>query len=297
MFKIEVITMWYNESFLAPFFLEHYKFADVIHLLSLQRYLRILGTIWSIISLIEPQYIVCIQVNGVVGLYDEDTADNTLEIVSKYENVEVIPFRFPDMMDDIIKVEKTNNLYKTLNCDWAIIADADEFVFPLPLGRDIREALEQEEDYDLIYTQLWQVYRHRADADLNFTLPAVPQRRHGDPNVTEGINALYVKPIIVRPSAGVEWQPGCHAITKKKRIARVWQKITGNNPNVSPRRLYGTHWAMADPDFAVERRIKGRKARQSRVNISNKLTLHNHHVTEEQIRNECRQHLDDPLLF
>ena len=57
--KIDIITMWYNEAFLAPLFLNHYSFANTIHL-----------------------------------LYDEDTTDNTLDIVSKYNNVKVIPFDF-----------------------------------------------------------------------------------------------------------------------------------------------------------------------------------------------------------
>lgn len=259
---IEVITMWYNESFLAHLFLEHYKFADKIHI-----------------------------------FYDEDTTDNTLDIISKFTNVNVIPFRFPDKMDDIIKVAKLNKLCLELDCDWVISVDADEFVFPLPLGLDIREALAQESEYDVLFAQLWQVYRHHSDGDLNQSLPAVQQRRHGDPNVTEGINAMYVKPIIVRPRAKIQWQPGCHALKKKKGLANVWEKIAGNKPTISPRLLYGSHWAMADPDFAVDRRIKGRKERQSRVNLEKKLTEHQHHITEEKIRMECRQHLDDPILF
>ncbi len=30
--KISVISVWYNEEKLAPFFLEHYRFADAIHI-------------------------------------------------------------------------------------------------------------------------------------------------------------------------------------------------------------------------------------------------------------------------
>ena len=260
--RLEVITMWYNESFLAPFFLEHYKFADKIHL-----------------------------------LYDEDTTDNTLEIVSKYANVHVIPFRFPDMMDDVIKAEKISSLYSTLDCDWAIMVDADEFVFPLPLGRDIREALEREADSDLIYAQIWQVYRSRTDEDLDPAVPAVPQRRHGDPNVTVGMNAWYVKPIVVRPSAGVEWRPGCHTLKRKRGLAKIVNRLVGKRPSPSPHRLYGTHWAMADATLAIERRIRGRRERQSRRNLERNLTSHNHNVTEAQILSECLQHQDDPLLF
>ena len=31
--NIEVITAWYNEEILAPYFLKHYSFADRIHIL------------------------------------------------------------------------------------------------------------------------------------------------------------------------------------------------------------------------------------------------------------------------
>lgn len=260
--KVEVISMWYNEAFLAPFFLNHYSFADKIHI-----------------------------------FYDQDTTDNTLEIISRYDNVNVIPFKFPDMMDDLIKVDKINGLLRTLECDWVIAVDADEFVFPLPLGRDMREALEREADYDLIYAQLWQVYRHKNDNDLTPELSTAQQRRHGDPNVTEGINAAYVKPIIVRPGAGIEWLPGCHDIVKKHGIKKILNKIRGNKIAISPRKQYGSHWAMADPEFVVERRIKGRKERQSKSNIEKKLTYHQHNITESSILEECDLHLNDPLLF
>jgi len=260
--KLEVITMWYNEAFLAPLFMNHYSFANKIHL-----------------------------------FYDQDTTDNTLEIIEKYDNINIIPFRFPDMMDDIIKVDKINNLYKSLDCDWVIVVDADEFVFPIPLGRDIREFLERENNYDLVYVQLWQVYRHKNDSDLTYALPTLQQRRHGDRNVTEGINAAYVKPIVVRPSAGVEWLPGCHKIRDKKNLNNIINKIIGNQIAISPQKLYGSHWAMADPKFAVKRRIKDRKERQSRRNLENKLTFQHHHITESTILEDCTNHRNDPMLF
>lgn len=46
--SIEIITMWYNEEALAPFFLKHYSWADKITL-----------------------------------LYDEETSDKSLDIIAK----------------------------------------------------------------------------------------------------------------------------------------------------------------------------------------------------------------------
>jgi len=67
--KIELMTLWYNEEFLAPYFLNHYKFIDTIHL-----------------------------------FLDSDTNDTTKEIISQYNNVSLKQFTFPDRMDDEIKI-------------------------------------------------------------------------------------------------------------------------------------------------------------------------------------------------
>jgi len=258
--KIDIISMWYNESFLVPFFLKHYSWADTIHL-----------------------------------LIDEETTDSTLEIVQKFDNVEVIPVRFPDMLDDLLKVKKINNLYRSLDSDWVIAVDSDEFVFPLPLNRDIRDVLQQESKYNLLYAQMWQVYRHRCDSDLDPNLPAILQRRHGDPDVSSSINASYVKPIVVRSSLDIEWAPGCHVIWKSK-IGQIWDVIRGKQILPSPHCIYGAHWAMADPELGVLRRIQ-RKERISKRNLELELGSRNFYITEEQIREECSRHLDDPILF
>jgi len=259
--KIDVITMWYNEEFLAPFFLGHYSFADTIHI-----------------------------------LLDEETTDNTREIISKFKNVNVIPVRFPDMLDDLLKVRTINDLYRSIGSDWVIVVDSDEFLFPQPLDKAFHEVLGQESTYDLFNAQMWQVYRHRSDADLDSTLPAIYQRRHGDPNVSTGINAAYVKPIIVRSGLDIQWLPGCHELKRKWFPGRIWNTITGKRIVTSPQVIHGAHWQMADPDFAVARRLR-RKARLSKRNLEEGMGIHNFHVTEQQIREECGCHLDDPLLF
>lgn len=259
--KIDIITMWYNESFLAPFFLKHYSYADTIHI-----------------------------------LLDEETSDNTQEIALKFENVRIVPVRFPDKLDDILKIDKINSLYKEIDSDWIIAVDSDEFVFPLPINKNIKDILGNESKYNLFNAQLWQVYRHRNDNDLNPDLPAIYQRRHGDPNVTIGINALYVKPIIIRSGLDIEWKPGCHLLARKNIIGWIRSYIQGKQILLSPQLIYGVHWAMADPEISIQRRIK-RKERLSKRNIEMGLGIQNFNVTEEQIRQECEQHLDDPLLF
>jgi hypothetical protein len=91
---ITVISVWYNESFLAPFFLKHYSFADRI-----------------------------------IILLDSATTDNSYDIATKYPNVTVCYFSFPSGMDEKHKVKQINDWYKTVAYGMVINADADEFVF------------------------------------------------------------------------------------------------------------------------------------------------------------------------
>jgi hypothetical protein len=259
--KIDIITMWYNESLLAPFFLKHYSYAETIHI-----------------------------------LLDKETTDTTQEIASEFDNVRIVPVRFPDKLDDILKVEKINSLYSAIDSDWVIVVDSDEFVFPLPLTTNMKDILGNESKYTLFNAQLWQVYRHRSDNDLNPDLPAIYQRRHGDANVSSGINAAYVKPIIIRSGLEIAWQPGCHMLARNNPINRLKRYIRGNQAVLSPQLMYGVHWAMADPAIALKRRMN-RRERLSKRNLEMGLGIQNFTITETQIRLECEQHLDDPLLF
>lgn len=246
--KTAIVTMWYNEAFLAPFFLGHYSYADKIHL-----------------------------------LLDADTDDNTRAICGRHGNVEIEDFTFPDMMDDELKVIKINEMVARQKADWVFSVDADEFIFPAN-GENVMAILARQ-TANLLYAQMWQVYRHMTDLDLDPRQPAIYQRRHGDPNITVGINSAYVKPIIIRPEIGIEWYPGCHSYKENGKI------------EISKERFLGAHWQMADVNMAIDRRIKGRQKRQSKHNLETGMTGQHHFITEEEIRAECERHLHDPQLF
>jgi len=267
--------MWYNEAYLAPFFLKHYAYADKITL-----------------------------------CYDADTTDNTLEIVKPFPNVHVIPFQFPDMMDDEIKRDFLTAQYRRTECDRVLCVDADEFVFYKKdddFCYDLLPFIAAHPGYDLFYVTLYQIYRHVDDLDLDPGLYPVPQRRHGDPNITEGMNAIYNKPILARKDLNIRWTPGCHAIKlihpplrkfRLRRLAEMFMsEFTVSSLRTSPFPLLGAHWSMADPVFAIERRVKNRRARQSKNNLAKGMTRQHHAVTEESILSEFAQHRHDPQLF
>ncbi len=243
--KVEVITIWYNEAFLAPFFLNNYAFADHIRIID-----------------------------------DVETKDNTYEIVCKYRNASIEYIQFPDGFDNDIAVAKLNKCYGESKADWVIAVDADEFVF----SDDLHNTLISN-NADVFYVRLYQVYRNVNDKDLDPSIPTKIQRRHGDENAVKGQNKAGMKPIVVRTGLkNMKWMPGQHNIWNRHRYV------------TSSKILPGVHWMMADPSFCVERRMRGRM-RQSKQNIIRGNSSHYNTITEEQVREELSQHLNDQRLF
>jgi hypothetical protein len=251
--------MWYNEQDLAPYFLKHYSWADKIHL-----------------------------------ILDSDTNDLTLAEVSKYKNVTVEEFKFPDKMDDIIKANKFSEKYKKIDSDWVILVDADEFVFDKNLNNDIRPYLSGK-NTKIIYVSLFNIYRHISESDLDINKTVMEQRRYG---YREN---LYTKPIVVK--AGLEgcfWLPGNHSFVydgfKFYYISPMpstpyFKSIVEENDI-----LLGSHWSMADQRIATIRRLQI-KRRQSKVNLQNRFTSQHYHITAEQIESECKSNSTLPKLF
>jgi hypothetical protein len=254
--NIEVISVWFNEALIAPYFLGHYSFADKIHI-----------------------------------IIDADTTDDTAKVAAEYPNVVIHYLKFPDKFDDIIKINKINEVYSSIKNGWVIAVDSDELVFPLPLGTDIRGILRGEGGYDVLYAQMWDVYRHKTDNDLDPIKDAALQRRHGN----REIDMLYSKPCVVRAGLDFKWECGCHNVARSKnKLHRLINKLM-NIPRVSPTMLYGAHWRYADPTL-VKYRVKNRNNRLSNRNLSYELSVHfNEEVAD--ILTKCEMHLVDPLLF
>ncbi len=238
--RIETITMVYNEEFLLPFYLRHYCWTDCMNI-----------------------------------LFDTDSDDLTYQIIEDFrhasgrDRVRLIPFTFPDGLDDLLKVRHFNEIYRSLDCDMVILGDCDEFLFAQ------RGKLEELPDYPAFLATSGYVYRHVSESPLDPMKPVREQRRHGL------INFGGVKVMVTQGGKDIEWLPGNH------------------NCNVKPLDcgLIFAHWSMADPCFCVKRRIQGRRDRMSRVNIEQRMGYHLQNITEQDVINECREHENDARIW
>lgn len=230
--RIETITFAYNEEFLLPYYIKHYEFVDRINV-----------------------------------FYDCDSNDRTLSILTE-ANCNVIHFKFPDMMNDRIKVDAINQFYRTVDCDVVLNVDVDEFVFA---GRNTIEI----QNCDVIKVKFANVYRHITESDLNLSKSVVSQRKHGY------FDSLYHKPIIARTGLDLIWSVGNHRVNRHSTDCGI----------------LGSHWANADPCFCIERRTKNRKERQSQFNLQKKITTQHHHCTPESVLEECKSHENDDFVF
>lgn len=91
---ITVITCWYNEAFLAPFFLWHYRYCDKI-----------------------------------IVLVDDFTTDGCYSIAQAAPNTIVKTINYGKQMDERLKVKYINEEYKQINSGFVFNVDADEFIF------------------------------------------------------------------------------------------------------------------------------------------------------------------------
>ena len=260
--KTLAISMMYNESKILPFFLKHYSY-----------------------------------MNKIIILLDSDTNDNSEEIINKYPNTEIIKFTFPEhAVDEDIKAEIILETYKKYGTgyDWIFNVDADELIMPKNY-ENIFTFLDRANSNksNLIYADILQVYRNIKESDLVWENiqdeKIVYQRRYGTRKIfidNHFNETLYIKPIVIKPNLNVIWSPGNHSIVSGKGCLKEFQE-----------KMIGGHWAMADLNIAIERRIKGRKERQSTNNIEKSYNVHQYNIKSESLKAECELHLYDERVF
>jgi hypothetical protein len=177
-------------------------------------------------------------------------------------------------------MDRLTEAYRESDADWVLMPDADEFIFvPIPNHlkvKTVAEYLERRDFLDMVYVDLYRIYRHRTDEDLVLE-KGIWQRRYGA--------GYFLKPIIVRSHKKFSWHPGFHRLYKEEPMRESVKY-----------RLRGSHWTMADPCFCIERKVK-QSARQSKKNLETGSSKHLHFITEAELRAECEAHLDDSQVF
>lgn len=208
--SVEIVSAWYNESTLAPFFLKHYEYADTIHI-----------------------------------LLDMDSDDSTLDILEKASNVVIHPITYPDGIDWEIKSSTINKMAISCKSDWVIAVDADEFIWPIDRMHDVRGWL-SEQAGTMISAAMFTVYRHHTEGPLDPLNPSVFQRRHGDSRVGMSYNQHgYIKPCIARPETGIQWSCGIHSYKPDDKIIENAEPMFGTHwcmadADMAVRRRIGT---------------------------------------------------------
>jgi len=244
--KVKVVTRWYNEEFFAPFFLNHYQWADEI-----------------------------------IVLLEDTSTDNTAQIVRSYPNATLEYCHTDDKLNDRLLSDICSRKAASLDCDWVVKADADEYVFA-PNFEDPKRLLSRANG-NLIDTWFYWVYRHESERALDPSLPTIPQRRHGGNYIIwPGMGNKYKKPSIVKPEVGLKWYPGDQRYYPNRKVIP------------SSTIFLGVHWQMADVEEAVKRNEKNNN-RLSDENKRNRWGTKG--FTEAMIREECNKHLKDPLIF
>lgn len=247
--SITIITRFFNDEILIPFFLDHYSYAD--------------------------EFIV---------LLDKGTIDRTREILSRHKNIKIVETEFPYGYSPRIPLEVKQEIINETTTDWIICADVDEFIFPTGFV-DVKKVLAETEG-DVIYANMWQVYRHYSELPLDNTVKAIHLRRHGPPERGDmANNRMDNKPIVFRSGLNLEWNLGFHSYKPKEGV------------KVSKTVFDGAHWKMADPELAIIRRMAGRRENVSQEQIDARWAFQDFDITEEEIRTECTAHLNDPQLF
>lgn len=261
--RIELISMWYNEAFLAPFFFNHYNWVDKIHI-----------------------------------LLDADTDDCTEEIAARYPNVSLDRISFPDMMDDLIKSRKINEKYHSIkNADYVIVVDSDEFIACNMIAESVRNHISATQK-DLYFSTLWQTYQHQDDTKPDSTKPTILQRRNGDPTIAN----CNIKPTIAKAGLDIVWGVGNHAVVLNG-VHMSWltpnlEIMARQNVSTTPAEmLQGAHWRLFDLEQVIIRRTRNRSCRQSLVNLSANLSSHLHKASANDIVAEFNDKKNSPIVI
>lgn len=223
----------------------------------------------------------------IIILLDEGTNDGTLDIIKNFmHDGSFTSFRrlaMPNGMDDLLKQYQVNKQYRQIKKGWVIEVDADEFIKVPDVG--MKEYLGGIEA-DVVKLEFWQMYQHKTESSLNNYDPVFEQRRYGKKYVyhKKGVPERWNKPCVIRAGKGLIWGVGHHT-------------VNAENNQFHNDMIPAAHWYMADADFAIERRIRGRKNRMSAENYKHGLSFHNFKITVQRIKEECAANKNCQRVF
>jgi hypothetical protein len=233
--KVSVISAWASVEPLARFFVSNYAWAD------------------RIIALVGP------------GAWTGPAFPNV-----EIRSVDYATGRFSEYR----KRDAINETLQDLDTDWAIVVDADEYLFTMGSEgptEDLKPFLAGiDPDANVVEARLWNVFRSPSEKDLDPGRPPLFQRRHGDPNV----DPLYVKPLCVRSSADLRFKSGQHELFSNPGIRKATE------------RLMGLHWKYACLHTAIKRK-----------RIRDGLLHHLERWIEPDPATVIARHANDPRLF
>ena len=124
--KIYVYVVCYNEQYILPYFLEHYKYADKIF------------------------------------VYDNCSTDNSINLINS--NLKCELFLFKSKFDDSINQYIKNNCWKQHKgmCDYAIVCDMDEFLwFPINIYNYLNEQKQNKVIFDFFKIKGFNMASHK----------------------------------------------------------------------------------------------------------------------------------------
>ena len=171
---IEVITTFFNDSFLAPFFMSNYAYAD--------------------------------RVRVIIDLASEDI-EECEKAIRPYENSVIDYFKFHKEYDVQEREQMIFDYCNASRADWLIVPDSDEFIF----CDNVHEFL-YIQTADIVKVRFYQAFRNEKDQDLDPTKPPRGQRKYGDPDYVKGANSHQTKPIVFRSGKRVHLMPGHHGV-------------------------------------------------------------------------------------
>lgn len=212
------------------------------------------------------------------------STDRTRECLEAARNVRVLDFEFPAGMDDRIKTDTVNALLaEPSSFDWKIVVDADEFIWAWNCVPPHDYLASVSSHVTVVEARMRNVFRHHSEADLDLDRPPVPQRTHGDANNRSEGNRPYQKPIVIRANRKIKLGLGNHTQNGGTFDHSFW--------------FAGAHWQNADPSFAITRRTRDRRDRQSVTNLHGGLGVQNHRITEDDIRRLCDERKNCPQII